>query len=173
MVSGGFRVSAGATPNPNALRRQRDAKEWARLPREGCTLPVPDWPDEFGEASLQEQIIWNRLWATPQAVVWHNDGVMDTVVVYVRTLIEATDPQANATTRTSFRQLANELLLSVPAMLSARVFIEGGPEEAFMQDLDRAPAKPGTDGASNVRSMFNVAHPIEDDDSRDAGTGTE
>lgn len=45
MPSGGARAGAGRKPDPNALRRQRDGKEWVKLRPEGRgDAPAPEWP---------------------------------------------------------------------------------------------------------------------------------
>lgn len=47
MTSGGARARSGPAPDPNALRRTRDAKEWIKLKREGRgDVPAPEWPLE-------------------------------------------------------------------------------------------------------------------------------
>jgi hypothetical protein len=174
MQHGGARVRSGPPADPNALKREFDRREWTRLPKSGCTLDVPEWPIEFGEQTIEEEIVWNRLWHTPQAIVWHNDGVKDLVVVYTRTLLQAASRQAAATTLTAFRQYGDQLLLSTPALRAMRYFIEGGPEEIFMiQDPDGPPIAPTNtevDGASNVRDMFHVVKPEDDEDEENDGS---
>lgn len=45
MGHGGARTRSGPPPDPNALRRSRDGKDWVKLRPEGRgDKPVPDWP---------------------------------------------------------------------------------------------------------------------------------
>lgn len=173
MPKGGARPRSGAAPDPNALRRNWDKKSWTRLPRTGCPLDVPDWPTEFGEPNMNELALWQRLWRSPQALVWHANGVTDMVVVYIRALLQAAKPNANSGMLTSFRQHAEALLLT-PTMLAREGFyIEGDAYDVAMNtDLDAPEPSPeerrlqrtGTDGADVVRNLFKVIKPQDDDD---------
>lgn len=172
MASGGARSRSGPPADPNALKREFDRREWTRLPASGCGLDAPDWPEEFGTPSVPELSVWQRIWKSPQAIVWHNDNLRDIVAVYVRVMLDAAQPGASAAVITQFRQLSEHLLLTSLALRAARYFIQGGPEEVFMndQDPDAAPAQPqtlantGTDDAASIMRRFKVVKPIEDDD---------
>jgi hypothetical protein len=135
---------------------------------------VPEWPEHLGEPNVQELIMWNELWRRPQAIVWHNDGAINDVVIYIRAILRAVLPDASPPSVTAARQCSEQLLLSIPALRGARYFIEGGPEETFMQDPDGPPQAfeaTGTDGASSVRDMFRVVRPADDNDADDAASG--
>lgn len=175
MTSGGARTRSGPMADPNALKRDFDRREWTRLPKTGCTLDPPEWPHEHGEPSVRELALWQRLWKTPQAIVWHNDGAADMVVVYIRALLQATKPQAGPGILASFRQYGEQLLLTIPALRAQRYYIEGDDfDAALSQDPDAAPVpaqsleKTGTEGAGVVRGRFKVVRPqVDDDDDSD------
>jgi hypothetical protein len=154
-----------------ALRREYDRREWTRLAASGCTLDVPDWPEEFGTPSVPELSVWQRVWKSPQAIVWHNDRMRDTVAVYVRVMLDAAQPGAAAALITQFRQLSEQLLLTTPSLRAARYFIEGGVEETFAErDPDSVPIQPntlartGTEDAMSIMRRFKVVKPLDDDD---------
>lgn len=173
MVSrGGARSRSGAAPDPNALKRDYDRREWIKLPKQGCTLDIPEWPDEFGVPSMRELAVWTRLWQLPQAIVWHNDNALDMVVVYVRALLQASQPKAGPGVLASFRQYSEVLLLTSPALRSQRYFIQDSDDDAVLNpDLD-APMiqvlkQTGTEGADVVRGRFKVLRPQDDEDDED------
>lgn len=122
MPSGGARLRSGPPPDPNALRREKKSDgEWMILPSEGPQGDAPVWP--LTEASDREAVIWERLWQMPQAHIWLQRRQHDQVALYVRRFVEAEEPGAAVGRSTLVRQLADNLLLSIPAMLSARVQI--------------------------------------------------
>lgn len=141
MPKGGARRGTGPAPSPDALRRERDGREWTRLPASGRVGETPAWPEEMGDASLAELEMWEKLWKTPQAIVWEADGVQLTVAMYVRTFMEARLPEASASARTLVLRLQGELLLSITALHSARYVIDGrleGVKLGLRDDLTRS-----------------------------------
>lgn len=190
MPRGGARLRSGPPPDMNALRRERDGKDWTKLPAAGRTGDPPPWPlpedvvtavklertrqkaanlredwmhaegraaaalgrkleaceEELAvleataeRAEADEQEMWRRLWRTPQALVWEADGVADLVAMYVRAFLEASQPDAAAQKRLVSKQFADSLLLTTPALHSARYVIVPTAED----DEDDAPASPG------------------------------
>lgn len=123
MPKGGARTRSGSSASPDSLRRERDWGQWTRLPAERLG-PIPDWPAEVQDPSPDELAMWQRLWRAPQALVWEADGVADTVAMYVRAFLEAAAPGASGNSRTVVRQLQDALLLSIPALHSARYVID-------------------------------------------------
>lgn len=122
MPSGGTRAGAGRPPDPNALRRDRkDDATWLVLPSEPRTVPAPAWP--LAVCTDRDREVWDSLWRKPIAAVWARDQQFEQVAMYVRTFVEAEAVDASPARRTLLRQLAGELLLTIPAMLSARVRI--------------------------------------------------
>lgn len=179
MAKGGARPRSGPAPDPNALHRQRDGKEWTRLPtrREGET---PEWPLEVPPPSMSERALWNRLWTMPQALVWEADRCHDLVALYVRVAIEALQERAQVPVRNQAKQLSTELLLTPQSLLSARYVIAGTDDDAAIQAaITRHPAGRAHAGRPrSARERFEVvANPgpvePEDEESEDAGSEPE
>jgi hypothetical protein len=63
---------------PEQLRRRNAPETWTILPPEGCSLPVPKWPN--GKPSAPEAALWRRLWALPIATWWHAQQIEPSVV---------------------------------------------------------------------------------------------
>jgi hypothetical protein len=170
MSRGGARPRSGPAPDPLALRRERDKGEWTRLPKAGCQQDIPEWPAEFGEPNMRELSLWNRLWRTPQAVIWHRDGVIDMVVVYIRALLQSASPKAGPGILASFRQYSEVLLLTSGSLARERCYIEGDSTDVlFNQNLDLPPeqqrqGRTGAEDSGVVRGRFTVVRPQEDDD---------
>jgi len=122
MSSGGARARSGPAPDPNALRRDRkDDAGWTVLPADGRKRKAPVFP--LVDPSKRELQLWVALWKKPVALVWEKNQQELAVAFHVRTMVEAERPDAQASLRTLVRQQAGELLLTIPAMLSARVRI--------------------------------------------------
>lgn len=135
MPKGGARVRSGPAPDLNALRRDKDSADWTVLPAEGRRGNVPDWP--LPDASPREVELWRRLWGKPQAVLWERLGQHDLVALYVRRFAEAEVPDSTTALSTLVKQLADYLLLTIPAMHSAKVRIaedELAPKRAVVDD---------------------------------------
>lgn len=125
MSTGGARARSGPAPDPNALRRDRksDAAGWSTLPAEGFTGAVPDWPLEG--CTEREFFLWAEFWRKPQAVLWDRNRQVFEVAMHVRCFAEAELPGAATPLRTLVRQQADALLLTMPAMLAARIRVSG------------------------------------------------
>ena len=122
MASGGARPGNGAKPDPNALRRDRkDDAGWTVLPAGTRKGKAPVFP--LLAPSKRESQLWVMLWKKPVAALWEKNDQALAVAFHVRTMAEAELPDAPAVLRTLVRQQASELLLTIPAMLSARVRI--------------------------------------------------
>jgi hypothetical protein len=134
MASGGARSTSGPAPDPNALRRDRrtDAAAWVDLPRV-CEKPAPEWPLEG--ATDRETVVWERLWAYPQAAQWHELGLADEVALYVRYFVEAEQPGAKAAVRTLVRQHQDLLGLSTAGM--ARLHWRPAPDAVAAKRAER------------------------------------
>lgn len=158
MTRGGARTRSGPAPDPQALRRARDGKDWVTLPtkREG---PLPPWPAFMSAPTDAELAMWEQLWEKPQAIVWEADKLEHTVAVYVRLFIETSKPNASAQRGTLMRQREEALLLSTSALHSARYVIATENEAA------PAPARSGTARRpSAVRASLTVVQPADDAD---------
>lgn len=135
MASGGARVRSGPAPDPNALRRDREAGQWVTLPAEGRTGPTPEWP--LTDPTARELELWQQLWRKPQALLWERNGQHHEVAMYCRRFAAAELPDAPVALGTLVRQMMDSLLLTIPAMRSARVRIA----EAQEQDADATPTR--------------------------------
>lgn len=122
MVQGGARTGGGRKPDPNALRRDRkDDAAWTLLPREGRIGGLPLWP--LDTQSMREKELWAYHWKMPQAILWEQRRMFLQVALFCRTWAQAEAPDAPVAIRTLARQQSDGLLLTIPAMLTARVKI--------------------------------------------------
>lgn len=135
MGSGGARARSGPAPDPNALRRERDAGEWTLLPATGRPGDPPDWP--LLEQSGREAELWAILWVKPQALMWERLGLEFEVGLYVRRLAEAEQAEARVNLSTLVRQMSDSLGLTTPGLRANRWKIEApkptGVERAARQ----------------------------------------
>jgi len=118
MTKGGARARSGPAPDPNALRRDRDAGEWTVLPADGRLGVTPDWP--LTEESVREAELWADLWRKPQAIMWERFGQDVEVALYVRRLTEAELMDSRVNLSTLVRQMADSLGLTTPGMRANR-----------------------------------------------------
>jgi hypothetical protein len=117
---------SGRAPDPDALRRDRDAGSWVDLPAEGRAGDAPEWP--LSEQSERERVFWEREWRRPQAVMWERNGQEVEVAVYVRSLALAEDQRAPVNARTLVRQQMEALGISVPGLQRNRWRIKAAAE---------------------------------------------
>lgn len=136
MASGGARARSGPAPDPNALRREREVGQWTTLPAAGRPGDPPEWPLE--DQSEREACLWEQLWRKPQALLWERNGQHHEVAMYCRRFAEAEKRDAPVNLGTLVRQMMDSLLLTIPAMRSARVQIE---PTAGQSPAAAAPAK--------------------------------
>lgn len=140
MASGGARANSGPAPDPNALRRDRKSDAgWTVLPaaREG---DAPAWP--LTEWTRREEVLWVAFWAKPQAILWERNAQVFEVAMHVRCFAEAEMPEAGTSLRTLVRQQADALLLTIPAMHSARVKLSDDDLRVKRETTKKAPAAP-------------------------------
>ena len=140
MTSGGARSRSGPPPDPNALSRDRkDDKTWTTLPQKFAGA-MPAWP--LTESTGREDELWSVFWAKPQATLWERNGQLFEVAIHVRTFAEAERPDASSSLRTLLRQQADALLLTIPAMLAARIRIAADEVAAKRTEHAAAEAAP-------------------------------
>lgn len=120
MTSGGARVRSGPPPDPNALRRDRDASEWLRLPssRSGA---APAWP--LSRLRGREKALWEHEWTRPQAVAWEMYGRELEVAMYVRALVDAEKAGASVAARTLILRQQDSLGLTIAGLQRNRWII--------------------------------------------------
>lgn len=152
MPKGGARPRSGPAPDPQALRRDRRTDAgWTVLPVDGRTGDAPGWP--LVGQSGREAELWALFWAKPQAVLWERNEQVFEVALHVRCFAEAEVRDAATALRTLVRQQADALLLTIPAMHSARVRLSG---EEFREGRD-GPSRPErVSSRSRLRSVSGV-----------------
>lgn len=140
MPKGGARVQSGPAPDPNALRRDRDASEWTSLPPEGRQGVPPRWP-LGGRRSAREKTLWGYFWSLPQAVMWEKQTQVFEVALYVRRLVEVEQPDAPVNRATLVRQMADSLGLTTPGMRMNRWRIRGVEQKGQEATTERRSAR--------------------------------
>jgi hypothetical protein len=172
--SGGARTYSGTAPDPYALRRQRDGKEWTKLPAAGRLAPAPEWPAAIAEPDEDELLKWREVWTLPQALIWEADNAYDLVAFYVRTYLEAMKPKAGAQARMFVRQLSNDLYLAPAALASGRYVIEGSEEaraiDAAVATHDGKPVRTRGPAKKSARDRFTVVGNLGPDEKTDPET---
>jgi hypothetical protein len=151
MAKGGARSRSGPAPDPNALRRERDAGEWTILPVEGREGATPDWP--LTEQTVREAGLWEKLWRKPQALMWERYGQELEVALYVRRLSEAEALDSPVNLSTLVRQMADSLGLTTPGLRANRWRI--AQDEMAERRQDRTAAGPAS-ARSSTRARFKV-----------------
>lgn len=106
-------------PNPPKMEPQRGSRGRGitNLPAEGRKGNPPVWPIP-GIQSLDEQLLWEQLWASPQAAEWERMGIATCreVARYCRLLIVAEGHGAKAADHAQATALADRLGLTPKAM---------------------------------------------------------
>jgi hypothetical protein len=151
VVQGGARARSGPPPDPNALRRDRKSDAgWSVLPSEGRDGDAPEWP--LMDQSEREAELWRAFWRKPQAILWERNAQVFEVAMHVRCFAEAEQPAAATPLRTLVRQQADALLLTMPAMLAARIKI-AGDEVAVKRATADAPSEVRTSSRSRLKAV--------------------
>jgi hypothetical protein len=147
---GGARTASGPPPDPNALRRDRKSDAgFTVLPASGRVGDPPPWP--LTDPAPRESVLWAAFWAKPQAILWELNGQAFEVAMHVRCFAEAEKPGAPTAVRTLVRQQADALLLTIPAMHSARVRIS---VDEVRGKREAAPvAAPASSSRSRLRAV--------------------
>jgi hypothetical protein len=152
MASGGARLRGGPAPDPNALSRDRKSDVgFTVLPASGRVGDPPLWP--LTEASPREAVLWAAFWAKPQAILWERNGQAFEVAMHVRCFAEAEVQQASSAVRTLVRQQADALLLTIPAMHSARVRISVDEVRGKREAAPVAASPPASSSRSRLRAV--------------------
>lgn len=117
MAKGGARARSG--PAPTSQDRSHKAKApdtngWITLPAEGRDNGEPAFP--LVDPSPREMQLWERLWETPQAIMWEQLHQEFEVAAYVRLLVRAESPRSSAIIWGQVKQFAESLGLSVSGM---------------------------------------------------------
>lgn len=110
MPSGGARARSGPPPDPNALRRERDSREWTVLPAAGREGDPPPWP--LSRPNARKLDLWAELWRRPEAVMWEANDQALQVALYVLAVLAADRPRATASDRKAALSFMDDLGLS-------------------------------------------------------------
>lgn len=140
MTSGGARARSGPPPDPDALRRDRDASTWQRFPatREG---PAPEWP--LSRPTKRELELWQREWTRGEANAWQAYDMAVEVAMYVRNLRESERSGSSATARNLLLRQMDSLGLTMGGRARNRWIIAApGREQHVDEDEPDAPAAP-------------------------------
>lgn len=140
MARGGARARSGPAPTSTerSHKSKADQQGWVTLPADGRDDALPAFP--LSNPTAREYEVWERLWETPQAVMWERLHQEYEVASYVRLLVRAEEPRSSAIVWGQVKQFAESLGLSVSGMQRNRWTI-GAPADA--EDSEDAPAVPG------------------------------
>lgn len=116
MSRGGSRAHSG--PAPTSTDRSHKAKAsaegWTTLPADGRDGPLPAFP--LISPTDREMDLWERLWESPQAVMWETLHLDFEVASYVRLLARAESPRSSAIVWGQVKMVAESLGLSASGM---------------------------------------------------------
>lgn len=114
MPKGGARSRSGPAPTSTERSHKADSQGWTTLPAEGRDGPPPAFP--LTDPSAREMDLWERLWGTPQSVMWGQLNQEFEVAAYVRLLARAELPESSSMIWAQVKQVGESLGLSVSGM---------------------------------------------------------
>lgn len=114
MPKGGARSRSGPAPTSTERSHKADSQGWTTLPADGRDGPLPAFP--LYSPSSREMDLWERLWETPQAVMWQQLNQEFEVASYVRLLARAELPKSSSMIWAQVKQVGESLGLSVSGM---------------------------------------------------------
>lgn len=106
-------------PSSSRAGRIGNTETATKLPAGGRKGKPPPWPLP-GRMQAGEAAAWRDAWRTPQAVEWERLGWHRLIARYIRILVEAEQPGANAATRAEAKAMEDRLGLSPMSMLRLR-----------------------------------------------------
>ncbi|WP_067967502.1 phage terminase small subunit [Nocardiopsis trehalosi] len=129
-MRGGARVNSGPLPKDAASRRRRNAgPSMVELPRDGRQGDAPDWPLP-GTPDEAVAVVWDALWAKPQAAAWESGGFEHVVARLALLTVAALSDEASAAVLGEVRQLEDRLGLNPAALQRLRWKLAEAEEEA-------------------------------------------
>ena len=137
MAKGGARSRSGPAPTSTDRSHKADSQGWTTLPAEGRDGPLPAFP--LLSPSTREMDLWERLWETPQAVMWEQLSQEFEVAAYVRLLARAELPKSSSMIWAQVKQVGESLGLSVSGMQRNRWTVG----EIKAEDTQISPSVPG------------------------------
>jgi hypothetical protein len=99
-------------------KAKANAEGWVSLPPEGRDGPLPAFP--LADPAPRELDLWERLWESPQAVMWEQLHQDFEVASYVRCLYRAEGPRGSFNYWSQVKQIGESLGLSVSGMARNR-----------------------------------------------------
>lgn len=152
MARGGARVRSG--PAPTSRERSHKAKAaaegWVTLPSAGRDGALPAWP--LISPSDREMDLWERLWESPQAVMWEALHLDFEVASYVRLLARAESPRSSAIIWGQVKQVAESLGLSASGMARNKWTVADAADDSG-QFTTLAAVSPVADLAARLRAV--------------------
>lgn len=133
---GGARARSGPPPSPSSGRSEK--RSWTDLPASGREGDAPDWP--LTEPTVREQVLWERWWRKPEALIWERDGSEDYVALTVRMFAEAEVERASAENRKTVRMMMADLYLTRDAKDRAGFRVVGDEVAAKAAEKPERPA---------------------------------
>lgn len=110
MASGGARNRSGPKADPSSGRSDARGYSLSKLPAEGYTGPVPEFP--LPTASARELEVWEQAWRTPQACAWSLPSErwrIATVAMWVRVKVRCEDIDAGAALYGQLHRFADQI----------------------------------------------------------------
>ncbi|KOG22133.1 hypothetical protein ADK36_13705 [Streptomyces viridochromogenes] len=117
---------------------------------DGRDGPLPAFP--LSSPSDREYELWERLWETPQAVMWEQLNQEFEVASYVRLLVRAEKPGSSAIIWGQAKQFAESLGLSVSGMQRNRWTIAPVNDDSD-QSAPQSAVSPVADLAARLRAV--------------------
>lgn len=151
MARGGPRSRSGPAPTSTdrSHKAKADAQGWTTLPAAGRDGALPAWP--LISPSDREMDLWERLWETPQAVMWETLHLDFEVASYVRLLVRAEKPNSSAIIWGQVKMVAESLGLSASGMARNRWTVAD-----VNDDADQAPAQSAVSAVSSLTSRLKA-----------------
>ena len=155
MARGGARARSGPAPTTRPGDRSHKAKAdsqgWTTLPADGRDGPLPAFP--LTNPTDREMELWERLWETPQAVMWERLSMEFEVASYVRLLARAEAPRSSAIIWGQVKQFAESLGLSVSGMQRNRWTIASADDDQSDDSPASSAVSPVADLSARLRAV--------------------
>lgn len=152
MARGGARARSGPAPTSTdrSHKAKANAEGWTTLPADGRDGPLPAWP--LISPSDRELDLWERLWESPQAVMWETLHLDFEVASYVRLLVRAEAPRSSAIIWGQVKQVAESLGLSASGMARNRWTVASVNDDSD-QSTPQAAVSPVADLAARLKAV--------------------
>ncbi|WP_280381049.1 hypothetical protein [Nocardia wallacei] len=151
MPRGGARNRSGPQPDPTSGRSDRRGLSFTKLPAEGYSGEVPDFP--LPRPTAREKALWAKVWTYPQASAWAQESWRhETIAMYVRWKVKAEKADATAAAVAATTRLADQIGLT-PAGLRENGWVIAGDELAKARAERKPPAGPKQKPERRMRAV--------------------